>query len=326
MSLRFSGIVWFVACVLCLACSTATLAQGRGKKWVAPPPLDPARAMKNLEEICKLGPRVSGSQAMERQWELLTKYFEALGGKVELQEFRARNPETGQPVTMKNLIVRYFPENPKRLLLCAHYDTRPFPDRDLKNPKGLFLGANDGASGVAFMQEMAHALQKLDCKVGVDLVLFDGEELIYNENRDQNLYFVGSTYFAQDYVDKKDRGYSYYAGILVDMIGDADLQLFYEENSYQFNKELVREIWQIAEKLRIDAFIPRKKTNVRDDHLPLNRIGGIPTIDIIDFDYPQTNPRGPKYWHTTQDVPAKCSGESICKVATVILEWLKRQE
>ncbi len=97
---------------------------------------------------------------MERQQEMLEKYFSNLQGEVTFQPFKARNPETGETVELKNLIVRYSPQNPIRILLCAHYDTRPFPDRDPKNPKGLFVGANDGASGVAFCQEMAHWLSQ----------------------------------------------------------------------------------------------------------------------------------------------------------------------
>lgn len=312
--------------LLLSACSSPqATAQSKGKKWTPPAPFNAARAKKNLEEICALGSRMSGSQGMERQQEMLEKYFSNLQGEVAFQPFKARNPETGETVEMKNLIVRYSPQNPIRILLCAHYDTRPFPDRDPKNPKGLFVGANDGASGVAFCQEMAHMLSQTQLKVGVDLVLFDGEELVYDDNR-KDPYFLGATHFAQQYVLDKERKFEYRAGILVDMIGDAELQLFYEKNSYQYHPNLVREIWRTAEKLKIDNFIPRNRTDVRDDHLPLNDIARIPTIDIIDFDYPQTNARGPKYWHTTQDVPAKCSGDSICKVATVIAEWLRNQQ
>ncbi len=106
---------------------------------------------------------------------------------------------------MKNFIARYFPDRTTRVLICAHYDTRPFPDRDPKNPRGLFLGANDGASGVAFLHELAHAIPDLQTKVGVDLVLFDGEELIYDENRDRDNYFLGAKNFALDYANGKKR-------------------------------------------------------------------------------------------------------------------------
>lgn len=316
---------FFLTLCLLLACHNSAWAQGKTKKWKAPPPFDPARAKKVIDDLCDIGSRMSGSQGMLRQQELLEAKFRELGGEVEFQPFKGRNPQTGETVEMKNLIVRYQPQLETRILLCAHYDTRPFPDRDPQNPRGLFVGANDGASGVAFLLEMANWLNTNTLRVGVDLVAFDGEELVYDPGR-KDPYFLGSTFFAQEYVTSAPtRKYQYKAGVLVDMIGDAELQLFYEKNSYQMNPQLVREIWQTAEKLKIDAFISRNRTDVEDDHLPLNRIGRIPTIDIIDFDYPTTNSRGPKFWHTTQDVPAKCSGDSVCKVAYVISEWLKKQ-
>ncbi len=171
---------------------------------------------------------------------------------------------------------------------------------------------------------MAHAIPDLQTKVGVDLVLFDGEELIYDENRDRDNYFLGAKIFALDYANGK-KTYQYRAGILVDMIGDADLKLYYEVNSYQYAPKLVREVWGVADKLKLKEFVPQIRHTVRDDHLSLNEIGKIPTIDLIDFDYPRSGSRVQSYWHTTMDTPDKCSGESICKVAAVILEWLKLQ-
>ncbi|MFO1066729.1 MAG: M28 family peptidase, partial [Pirellulales bacterium] len=114
-------------------------------------------------------------------------------------------------------------------------------------------------------------------------------------------------------------------GILVDMIGDKDLDLYYETNSMRFAKELCVEVWKVAEDLKIKEFRPRTRPDVRDDHLPLNNIAKIPTIDLIDFDYPTPGGRV-NYWHTEKDIPANCSGESVCKVAAVLLEWLRRQK
>jgi hypothetical protein len=283
--------------------------------------LDPGRALGYLESICGLGTRVSGSPGMERQQKLLADFFRKSGAEVSFQEFPARHPQTGQPVAMKNLIARWNPSAKRRWLLAAHYDTRPFPDRDPKQPRGVFLGANDGASGVALMQELSHAMELLPDGLGLDMVLFDGEELIFDEARDRELYFLGSTHFAQQIsAGAHDR---YEAGVLVDMIADKYLEIFYETNSYRFAPELVREIWKVADRLDIRAFVPRTRYEIRDDHLPLNQIAKIPVVDLIDFDYPRPSSRQPGYWHTTQDTPDKCSGESICLVGVVLLEWLK---
>ena len=129
-----------------------------------PNPLDALRAYRYLEQICDLGPRYSGSPGMRAQQELLQKHFEQLGGRVTLQELTARNP-LGGTVPMANMIVQWHPERKERILLCAHYDTRPLPDRD-PNPQrqrdGIFIGANDGASGVAALMELAHQMPDLD--------------------------------------------------------------------------------------------------------------------------------------------------------------------
>jgi len=280
--------------------------------------LDADRAFGYLKQMCDLGPRPSGSDAMRRQVDLVAAHFEALGGKVERQRFRAKNPLGGAAVRMTNLIVRYRPELKRRVLLCAHYDTRPLPDQDPSyraRRAGTFIGANDGASGTAVLMELAHLMPQLKGDVGVDLVLFDGEELVYVERRDT--YFLGSTWFARQY-RKRKADYRYEWGVLLDMVGDADLQLYYERNSWWWKdtRPLVKSLWATAGQLGVKEFIPRTKhTPIRDDHLPLHNIGRIPTCDIIDFDYP--------HWHTEQDVPANCSGESLAKVGWVVWEWLR---
>lgn len=285
---------------------------------------DANRAMGYLKAVCDLGPRPSGSAAMQQMQAMITEHCEELGAKVERQSFVARHPQDGSPVTMTNLIVRWQPEVRERLLLCAHYDTRPFPDRDPVRPRGVFVGANDGGSGVALCMEMAHAFAKEKFPVGVDFVLFDGEEFLFDEIRDAQLYFLGSTHFAQQVAAGALPGV-YRKAALVDMIADKELDLYYEANSMRYAASVCQEIWGIAKRLKIREFMPRQRHDVRDDHLPLNTIAKIPTADLIDFDYPKPGSRE-SYWHTEKDIPANCSGESICKVADVLLEWIRSQK
>src|SRR3954470_2859121 len=149
-------------------------------------PLDSQRAYGYLKELCAIGPRPSGSAGMEKQQALLVEFFKKAGGKVSLQRFRANNPLGGDDVPMANILVEWHPERKERILLCAHYDTRPHADRDLdpvKQREGEFLGANDGASGVAVLMELAHLLPKLTGPLGVDFLLVDGEELVYTEEQ-----------------------------------------------------------------------------------------------------------------------------------------------
>lgn len=258
---------------------------------------------------------------MEKQQALLEDHFSKLGPTLLWQSFEIRNPETGEKVTVKNLIVRWKPELTERVFLCTHYDTRPFPVNDPKNPRGLFIGANDGASGTALLMELGNALEKLEMNVGVDFVFFDAEELVYEEPRDP--FFVGSTHFAQVYNGEPSTP-RYRCGILIDMIGDAELQLFYEQNSYRFARPLVEEVWAIAKELNVKEFRPMIGYEIKDDHLPLNTIAKIPVIDLIDFDYTRSTAKGRSFWHTMADTPDKCSGASMVKVGVVLLEWIKR--
>ncbi len=284
------------------------------KLTLADIPFDGAQAYQYLEDLCALGPRFSGSPGMEAQQKLLAEHFQKLGGTVELQQFRVRHPLDGSPVPMANLIVHWHPDRKERILLCADYDTRPFPDRDLNNPRGTFIGANDGASGVAVLMELGRQMPDLGGRLGVDFVLFDGEELVY---RELDLYFLGSEHFAQNYAANPP-GYRYRWGVLLDMVGDADLQILQERTSagWRDTKPLVKALWDTAARLGVREFIPQKGHDLRDDHLPLHNTAKIPTCDVIDFDYPA--------WHTAGDTADKCSALSLAKVGWVIDQWLRR--
>ncbi len=282
-------------------------------------PIDGARAYKYLQQICDLGPRMSGSPGMQQQQKMLQEHFEKLDGKVTMQPFRARDPLGGPPVQMANMLVEWFPDRKERLLLVAHYDTRPLPDRD-PNPvlrrNGVFIGANDGGSGTALLMELAHHMKDFPGELGVDFLLVDGEELVYDENRDP--YLLGSTYFANQY-RKNPPDHKYRWGVVLDMVADESLQLYQEQNSvsWQDTRPLVKEIWSTAQRLGVQEFIPRAKYAVKDDHLPLRNTAKIPTCDIIDFDY--------SAWHTTMDTPRRCSAASLAKVGWVVYVWAKEQ-
>jgi glutaminyl-peptide cyclotransferase len=284
-------------------------------------PINGERAYQILKEICAIGPRVAGTDGMRRQQAMLKAHFEKLGGRVSLQEFTARHPQDGKAVPMANLIVQWHPERKERILLCAHYDTRPFPDQDPVDRRGIFVGANDGASGAALFCELAYSMPELKTNYGVDFVLFDGEELVYDGQRDP--YFLGSEHFAREYVANPPP-YRYRCGVLLDMIGDANLQIYQEVNSLRTpeQKQVVNDIWGVARSLGVREFVARPMHEVRDDHLALNDIARIPSIDIIDFDYPA--PRQGNYWHTTQDIPERCSPLSLAKVGWVLKTWLER--
>ncbi|MGQ0633496.1 MAG: M28 family peptidase [Planctomycetaceae bacterium] len=275
---------------------------------------DAERAHEFLVQVCRFGARHSGSEGMERQQQYLSDYFTRLGGGVKFQSFDAPHPESGRPVRMSNLLVTWHPDAKDRVLVCCHYDTRPLPDRD-SNPnlirEGKFIGANDGGSGVALLMELGRHMREIKPTYGVDFAFFDGEELVYGENDE---YFLGSKHFAQEYRNHPPE-HKYVYGVLIDMVGDKNLQLYQEAHSLRYAPQLTHSIWRTAKRLGVKEFIGKQRHEVNDDHLPLNRIAKIPTCDLIDFDFP--------HWHTTRDVPANCSGESLAKVGRVLLAWLQ---
>jgi len=282
-------------------------------------PFDGRASYEYLRKICEIGPRVTGSKGMTAQRDLLAKVFQDLGAKVFLQSFAIRHPVNGEAVEVGNLIVHWHPERKRRVLICTHFDTRPYPDSDLRNPRGEFIGANDGGSGTALLCQLGKYMPDLKSEYGVDFVFFDAEEFVFEQRGAE--YFIGSTHFAKDYAANPPE-FRYEFGILLDMIGDANLNLYFEKNSLQHAGQLTRSIWQTARRLRVSEFTPRLRHTVRDDHLPLNEIAKIPTSDIIDFDYPQPGANF-SYWHTQQDTIDKCSPLSLAKVGWVLHQWLQ---
>lgn len=333
-----AGLAGLIVCGACqpqrpVATESASLAMNAsataaaGKNWKPPAPLDSGRAYGYLKALCKIGSRTTGTPGMAAQQKLLQEHFEKLGGKVVWQAFPHRNPMTGAAVEVRNLIVQWQPELQERVLLASHYDTRPFPDRDPKNPRGEFVGANDGGSSTALLMELGHAMKDTRLNIGVDFVFFDAEELVYSGANNTTIgdYFVGSAYFSEQYANDESRAYRYRCGILTDMIGDKDLLVYWDEVSFKYAPQLAKEVWGVAKELGLKEFSPKVIHSVLDDHVKLNEIGGIPSIDIIDFDYPTAASRTRSYWHTMADSPDKCSGDSITKVAAVLLTWLKKQ-
>jgi hypothetical protein len=276
-------------------------------------PFDGAQAYEDLKQLVAIGPRRSGSPGMAAQQKLLAEHFQKLGGRVEFQRFTARHPVDRSEVPMANLIVRWQPDNPERILLCAHYDTLPFPMHDLENPRGVFVGANDNASGVALLMELGREMAKWPSPYGIDFVFFDAEEFIFTE---QDEYFRGSTHFAQAYA-KSHPGYRYRWGVLLDMVGATDLHVYQESLSYRWadTRLLVDQIWTTARRLGVREFISRIAYTVHDDHVPLHDIAKIPTCDLISMPYVP--------WHTQGDTVDKCSPLSLAKVGWVLGQWLK---
>lgn len=280
-------------------------------------PFDGDRAVKYLKDLCDLGPRVSGSDAMAAQQKLVTKHFEKHGAAVTRQEFTARQKSRPGAVPMVNLIATWNPAAKSRVILCAHYDTRPFASEDDRRNWGKpFASANDGTSGVAFLMELAHHMTDLPTKVGVDFVLFDGEEYVFDR---EDAYFFGSEHFAGAYKRNLTKlPYRYDAAVLLDLFAHPDARLAVEGNSWAAARPLVESVWGVAEAVGAKSFHFergfRRAVSVSDDHVALNAVG-IPAIDVIDFDY--------AHWHKITDTPDKCSPKQLAEVAKVLTAWLQ---
>lgn len=275
------------------------------------PAFDAQRAFADLVRQVDFGARVPGTAAHQRCQDFLEKELRSTAERVSLQPFQAYVPGFGKTMSMTNIIASFGLDKGKRILLAAHWDSRPWADQDPDpaNRDKPVPGANDGASGVAILLEVARIVQKEPPQVGVDIIFLDGEDS--GSPGQPDTYALGAQHFAQT----KDVRYNPVAGLLLDMVGDRDLQIYQEGNSMQYARTLVDRVWGIASTLGVYEFIPEVRYTVTDDHVPLLRVG-IPIIDLIDFDY---GPPENRYWHTIEDTPDKCSPESLKKVGQVVL-------
>jgi glutaminyl-peptide cyclotransferase len=254
------------------------------------------RAFAGVEKQMAFGPRIPGSAGHAQVLEWMRSELSAAGWETRIQS----SVMLEHPI--QNLIA-YRGDEPPQIILAAHYDTRIFADKDPNHPTEPVPGANDGASGVAVLLELARVLPAE--KVPIWLVFFDAEDNGRIQGWD---WLLGSQAFVAELEHRPE------AVVIVDMIGDSDLNIYKERTSDQ---QLVDEIWSVANELGYaSAFIPQSKYSMEDDHTPFLRVG-IPAVDIIDFDYP--------YWHTTQDTVDKVSAESLEAVGRTLQEWVARR-
>jgi len=253
------------------------------------------RAFLDAAYQLSLGPRILGSPAHQKVRTWIASELKAAGWAVEKQD------ENWNGYQIHNIVAKRGNGN-QWVILGAHYDSRLVSDRDpdptLRNQP--VPGANDGASGVAVLLELARCLPRnLDKTIW--LVFFDAED---NGNLAGNEWIMGSRAFVRNLSEKPDQA------IIIDMIGDIDLNIYKEKNS---NNEITESIWGVADRLGYEEFILEPKYRILDDHIPFLE-AGIPAVDIIDFEYP--------YWHTTQDTLDKISAQSLQVVGYTLCVWL----
>ena len=271
------------------------------------PTFDGNRAFDLLTKQVNIGPRYAGVSGHVACADLIVTELKALADEVTLQQFR--ESVAGRDLTLRNIVAVFNPDAKRRVIVAAHWDSRPIADMEVDAAKRAkpIPGANDGASGVAALLELARMFHERKPDVGVMMVFFDGEDYAVNPASENTMY-LGSKYFAKhlDVTTKNTIAY----GILLDMIGDKNLNIYQERQSVKAAPEIVKQVWDTAKSLGYEKyFIPKVKYSISDDHIPLIE-AGVKCIDVIDFDY------GP--WHTLDDTPDKCSPDSLKIVGDVI--------
>ena len=265
---------------------------------------------KHLRSLTGFGPRNPGSPGHRRAVAYIQGVGEKFAGAVRLQGFTHRRAE--EDIALTNIIFTFEgTEKGPPVLLGTHFDTRPFADEETDPAKRSrpILGANDGGSGTAVLLALAQYLKEHPPRRSVQLVFFDGEDL-GPTGSGENL--LGSTHYANSL---GEAGELPYCVIVIDMIGDRDLEIFRESHSVKNAAWLVDLIFETAAANRVPQFQNKLKYTIYDDHFPFINLG-VPSVVLIDFDYP--------FWHKLTDTLDKCSPESLFMVFTVMVEVLKK--
>lgn len=274
------------------------------------PEFDGQSAFTFLYRQVELGARVPGSEAHSRAIEMIRDWMERAGAEVRLQTFTAaihtapRPDAPLKPVQGTNVIARFGDGGTTDLLLAAHYDSRPWADEESDPEKAMqpVPGANDGASGVAVLMELARLFAESPPPINVDLVFFDIEDAGVSGNNET--WCLGSSYYARNHAGLPPQG-----GVLLDMIGDSDLEIPQEYFSIAYAREWTETVFRVARDVDAWSFYDAPGDAVYDDHVPLLK-AGIPMVNLIDFNY--------EYWHTLNDLPQACSPESLEQVGRVV--------
>ncbi|QPJ66434.1 MAG: M28 family peptidase [Candidatus Nitrohelix vancouverensis] len=268
-----------------------------------------------LELLCSFGPRYPGSPGYYQTRDLIRSVGASYAAEVSLQSFHPLRSAKGMGLEFQNIILK-FPgtEGGKPLFIGAHYDTRPYADQESDEVlrKQPIVGANDGGSGVALLLALAEWYSRFPPKGPVHLVFFDGED--YGDHSSGG-GLLGSTYMAEQVEGMSPEDQPYLV-LVVDMIGDAELEIFRETYSQISAGAYLDGIVAKATELGYSQFKDQKKYTVYDDHYPFYK-RGIPAIVLIDLDYP--------HWHLLSDTLDKCSEESLLAVFRVLLEWQATQ-
>ena len=324
----FSLVVAMIAgLMLTISCNSC---QSGKKTAVAEPyqPLSPAfnadSAYRYLEQQVAFGPRVPGTAAHEACGDWLAAKLAAFGATVTEQRAEVTHYD-GRKLPIRNIIGSYAPAQAKRVLLFAHWDSRPFADQESDPMRRLqpIAGADDGASGVAALLEIARQLQQKPLEMGVDIIFFDLEDWGQPSFEPQQVtgdwWCVGSRYWAEEpHVENYRAAY----GILLDMVGSGGATFLKESYSMRYAPAVVERVWSTAHKLGYGNYFPRQEGGyITDDHLSVNEMKRAPSINIINLKRDSRTGFAP-HWHTLNDDMRNIDRNTLKAVGQTVLEVL----
>ena len=323
--MKYTGLL--LSMLTLLSCGKNTATQSNNESFgeetaveVVEPGFNADSAYNYVETLVKFGPRVPNTSAHSRAGDWLVGKLKSFGlnpveQKATLKAFDGTN------LNMRNIFAQINPDAESRTLLLAHWDCRPWADQDPDPSKRSqpVDGANDGASGVGVILEIARQLSQETPQRGVDILFVDAED--WGEESNEESWAMGTRYFAENPVLP---GYMPMEAILLDMVGSPDARFGYEYNSARSARQLLDEIWTKAETLNYGQFHRGFGGAVTDDHVELIK-KGIPSIDIIDYRADNGNPYGgfDPVWHTTSDGMQNISRETLRAVGNTLLLYLK---
>lgn len=317
------------AALMCMACGGKQSSVDDGPDTIAIEPcptFEADSAMQSINDQCAFGPRVTGTEAHRLCGDYIVEKFKSYGCTVTEQTAELVAYD-GQKLPGRNIIASTNPDCMDRVIICAHWDCRPWADHDPNpdNRKTPILAANDAASGVAVMLEMARQIQASPLKYGVDFICFDAEdwgmpdwdEEQYADAIDS--WCLGSTYWA---MNPHKENYAARYGILLDMVGGRGSKFAMEGVSRYYADTVVQMLWHLANQIGYASFFPLKDGGqVQDDHVPVNQIAGIPCLDIIPHFENAPSSFGPT-WHTVSDTPENIDPAVLKAVGQSVLQLL----
>ena len=271
---------------------------------------DGNKAFTYIKEQCQFGPRYPGSEGHKKLTDYLYNHFYQNSDSIMVFKDSINHPFTNEKIEITNFLVQHNIEADERYLFMAHFDTRDRADKDTDRSKSHLpiLGANDGGSGVALLMELSNYIKNNTLEnIGVAILLVDAEDMGRPGHVDE--WGLGTQSFVKQYTGALPK----YA-ICVDMIADKNPIFKIEQFSYRYAKELITEIWTLANNLGYKEFVWQLTHPIYDDHVYYHQGTSVPSIDIIDFDFPQ--------WHTTEDIVENCSPKGLFIVGNVLLNFI----